>query len=108
MVSNLCVGLGNPYELMQGFPTCGPRVKSGPPSLKKWPSASQRIKRKIYIKNCKSWHFYRIYVYCIIITICYCKLYYFDIYKLHQTYCFGSILNNFIYFYTILIYKNYT
>ena len=26
--------------LVQWFPTCGPRAKSGPPGLKKWPSTS--------------------------------------------------------------------
>ena len=27
-------------HLAQWFPTCGPRAKSGPPGLKKWPSTS--------------------------------------------------------------------
>jgi len=34
--------------LSQGFPTCGP------PSLRKWPSTSQKIKIKINMKNCKN------------------------------------------------------
>src|SRR6218665_3709613 len=43
-----------PNSLEQGFPTCGPRAKSGLPILKKWPSTSQKIKIKIYTKTCKN------------------------------------------------------
>ena len=39
--------------LDQGFPTCGPWAKSGPPSLYKWPLASQQIKIKYKWKIAK-------------------------------------------------------
>ena len=35
------------YDIIQWFPTCGPRARSGPPGFKKWPSTSWRI-LKIY------------------------------------------------------------
>ena len=41
------------------FPTCGPRAKSGPPGLKKWPSTSWRI-LKIYVQQLHNSHFDRV------------------------------------------------
>jgi len=34
------------YNINQGFPTCGPWANSGPPSLKKWPLISKKLKLK--------------------------------------------------------------
>ena len=33
------------YKLAQWFPTRGPRAKSGPPSLKMWPAALDKLKK---------------------------------------------------------------
>ena len=45
-VCSLFIQTSDMHGTEQWFPTCGPRAKSGPPSLKMWPAALDKLKKK--------------------------------------------------------------